>query len=124
MYTSQCLIVKWGHTLSDCFTVKNGVKQGGVLSPILFAIYTYRMFKKLESTGVGCHMGSYFSGTLAYADDLTLLSPCISGLKMLIEVYEQYVREFDILFNANKSQLLFYNVIFTQVWVGVNNSCK
>ena len=108
MYTSQCLRVKWGHTLSDCFTVKNGVKQGGVLSPILFAIYTDGMLQKLESTGVGCHMGSHFTGALAYADDLTLLSPSISGLKILIEVCEQYARDFDILFNGNKSQLLFY----------------
>ena len=40
MYTSQTLRVKWWHTVSNCLTVRNGVKQGGVLSPLLFAIYT------------------------------------------------------------------------------------
>ena len=35
----QSLRVKWGNTVSSEFTVSNGVKQGGVLSPILFAIY-------------------------------------------------------------------------------------
>ena len=39
MYTRQSLRVKWGNTVSSEFTVSNGVKQGGVLSPILFDIY-------------------------------------------------------------------------------------
>ena len=47
MYTSQTLRVKWVHTVSNCFTVRNGVKQGGVLSPLLFPIYTYSLLKRL-----------------------------------------------------------------------------
>ena len=31
--------VQWNGHYSDQFEVHNGVKQGGVLSPILFAIY-------------------------------------------------------------------------------------
>ena len=60
------------------FNVRNGVKQGGVLSPLLFAIYTDSLLKRLEDSGVGCHMGGHFTGTLAYADDITLLSPSMS----------------------------------------------
>ena len=40
MYTNQSFRVKWRNTSSDQFSVMNGVKQGGVLSPILFAVYT------------------------------------------------------------------------------------
>ena len=40
MYTSQTLRVKWEHAVSNYFPVRNGVKLGGVLSPLLFAIYT------------------------------------------------------------------------------------
>ena len=79
MYTSQTLRVKWGHTVSNCFTVRNGVKQGGVLSPLLFAIYNDSLLKRLEESDVGCHMGGHFTGALAYADDMTLLSPSMSG---------------------------------------------
>ena len=38
-YSSQQVSVKWSSSLSAPFTVSNGVWQGGVLSPILFAIY-------------------------------------------------------------------------------------
>ena len=50
MYTTQSLRVKWSDTTSPQFTVMNGVKQGGVLSPILFAIYTDGLLKRLEDT--------------------------------------------------------------------------
>ena len=41
MYTSQTLGVKWGHTVSNYFTVRNGLKQGGVLSPLLYTLIAY-----------------------------------------------------------------------------------
>ena len=40
-YSSQQVSVKWSSSLSAPFTVSNGVRQGGVLSPILFAIIIY-----------------------------------------------------------------------------------
>ena len=108
MYTSQTLRVKWGHTVSNYFTVRNGVKQGGVLSPLLFAIYTDSILKRLEESGVWCHMGGHFTRALAYADDITLLSPSMSGLRTLSKVCEEYATEFDVTFNGKKSQLLFF----------------
>ena len=105
MYTRQSLRVKRGNTVSD-FTVSNGVKQGGVLSPILFAIDTDGLLKRLEETGVGCHMGSRFTGALAYA-------PCKSALSILVSVCEKYASEFDILFNGSKSELLFFKGRFS-----------
>ena len=107
MYTRQSLRVKWRNTVSSEFTVSNGVKQGGVLSPILFAIYTDGLLKRLEETDVGCHMSSRFTGALAYADGITLLAPCKSALSILVSVCEKYASEFDILFNGSESKLLF-----------------
>ena len=46
------IVVKWGHAVSTCFTVRNGAKQGGVLSPLLFSIYTDSLLKRLEESGV------------------------------------------------------------------------
>ena len=38
-YQHQSMYVKWGSTLSSKFQVTNGVRQGGVLSPLLFNVY-------------------------------------------------------------------------------------
>ena len=35
----QYTCVRWGSTHSDFFPIGNGVKQGGILSPLLFNVY-------------------------------------------------------------------------------------
>ena len=37
MYSNQQCHVKWGEAASDSFGISNGVKQGGVISPLLFS---------------------------------------------------------------------------------------
>jgi len=52
----------------------NGVKQGGVLSPVLFCIYLDNLLVRLSRSGVGCFIGETFVGALAYADDIVLVT--------------------------------------------------
>ena len=61
MYTNQTLRVKWGSVMSESFTVMNGVKQGGVLSPVLFAVYTDGLLLRLQESGIGCHIGGHYA---------------------------------------------------------------
>ena len=72
MYTNQTLRVKWGSVMSESFTVINGVKQRGVLSHVLFAVYTDRLLLRLQESGIGCHMGGHYAGTLFYVDDINI----------------------------------------------------
>ena len=108
MYTRQKLRIRWNGEFSDGFSVSNGVKQGGVISPILFCVYIDELLVKLENSGVGCYMGRAFSGAFAYADDITLLCPSISALKEMIAICTKYAVEYDIKFNASKSQLIIF----------------
>ena len=41
---------------SAYFRLKNGVKQGGVLSPTLFNVYIDRLLVTLKNSGIGCHI--------------------------------------------------------------------
>lgn len=38
-YANQKMQIKWGDTVSTPFSVGNGVRQGGILSPGLFNLY-------------------------------------------------------------------------------------
>ena len=71
-YEHQRMCVRWGRVYSSSFTVTNGVRQGGILSPYLFNVYVDDLSVKLNS----CHVGCYYSGGcinhLMYADDLSL----------------------------------------------------
>ena len=73
--------------------------------PYLFSVYLDELFSKLQESGIGCKMGNSYAGCLAYADDLSLLSPTKIGLQKLVDLCEEYAKENYILFNGNKSQL-------------------
>ena len=45
--------VRWGTTISTQFTVANGVKQGGIISPILFNMYMDDLSIALNNSGIG-----------------------------------------------------------------------
>ena len=47
------MFVRWGDTISTQFTVANGVKQGGVISPILFNVYMDDLSTALNNSGIG-----------------------------------------------------------------------
>ena len=59
MYTYQQYYVKWNNERSNLFNVSNGVKQGSVISPLLFSIYIDELFSKLEYLGLGSPCRSY-----------------------------------------------------------------
>ena len=79
---------------SSPFTVSNGVKQGRVLSPILFCIYIDSLLYSQAEPGVGCFIGRLFVGALVYADDIVLLSPTASGMRMLLHLCDVFANDF------------------------------
>ena len=84
----QISCVSWGNHFSQYYELSNRVKQGGVLSPILFNIYIDKLLLELKESGYGCHINNTFIGVLCYADDVTLLSTSIRGLNAMISLCE------------------------------------
>jgi hypothetical protein len=79
-------VVKWQGELSRTFRILCGVRQGGVLSPILFAIYVDDLLNSLHSSGLGCHFRGVIFNSLMYADDLVLMSASLSDMRLLINL--------------------------------------
>ena len=89
--------------MSPYFTISNGVRQGGILSPWLFAVYMDDLSSLLNTSRIGCHINDVYINHLFYADDLCLMAPCAIALQELINVCYQYSNEIDLNFNATKS---------------------
>ncbi len=64
----------------------NEVKQGDVLSPIMFSIYMDELLKRLKQQSFGCRIGNKFLGRFSYADILTLDCPSIHCLQKMIDI--------------------------------------
>ncbi len=57
MYLISSAVVSQNGVKSEQFNICNGVKQGGVLSPLLFSIYINLLIQELNECKLGCHMG-------------------------------------------------------------------
>lgn len=84
------------------------MKQGGVLSPILFGLYLDRLIAALRQSGCGCYVGPHFAGCLAYADDVVLMAPTKTGLQQMIDICVQFSLEYKLKFNGSKSQYIIF----------------
>lgn len=108
MYTKQEFVVRWSGCSSNPCTVCNGVKQGGILSPILFIVYIDVLLGRLSASGLGCYIGNVFYGAMGYADDVVLLSPSVGGMDRMLDICSKFSFDYDVLFNATKSKTLIY----------------
>ena len=94
-----------GGTKSSSFTISNGVRQGGILSPKLFSVYTDDISNMLIRSGVGCYIDNVglCVNDVFYADDLCLMAPCAMALQELLNICHNYSIIVDLKFNAKKS---------------------
>ena len=99
-YRNQTAQVFWEGSFSRVFNIRNGVRQGAVLSPILFNLYTKDLFNLLEKIG-GPRIGGEFFGVFGYADDLALFSNSRTHLQTMLEVTENYASVYNIQFSTN-----------------------
>ena len=97
--------VMWRGCYSKSFKIFNGVKQSGVLSPVLFSIYIDELIKMVRNTGAGCFVGSKCCSILVYADDILLLAPTVTALRKLMAKCEEYSNIYSISFNPQKSNI-------------------
>jgi len=93
--------------------VSNGVKQGGVISPLLFIVYIDELIVLLNNSGFGCHVGTDFVGALGYADDLTLVCPSLNSLNHMLDICADFANQYNIVFNAKKTMCIKFGAPLT-----------
>ena len=101
MYLKQTAGVLWNGNKSDPFPISNGVKQGVVISPRLYCIYTDDLFSTLRKKKTGCWIGNQYIGILGYADDLLLLAPTHDALQEMMKTCETYANKLNLSFSTH-----------------------
>ena len=106
MYSINNATVRWKNYESRSFCMGNGIKQGGILSPYLFALYLDPLLSEVNLSKYGCYIGDNPCNIFAFADDVALVSQTVMGLKKLINICENYGAKFSVKFNPDKSQIM------------------
>ena len=101
IYLNQICNVSWNNCKSQVFEVKNGVKQGAILSPTLFSIYIDDLFELLSLSGVGCMINNCYYGAVSYADDIVLLCPNRDGLQKMINLTKSFFDSLDLIISLD-----------------------
>ena len=102
-YSAQEMQVKWRDSVSSPVHVRNGVRQGSVLSPCLFNVYINDLLEAINKCGDGARFSDVFVGCIAYADDIALVSPTVTGMQRMLDICSDYAIDHSLVFNDKKS---------------------
>ena len=104
--TNSYCVVKWNGVFSSWFKLNAGVRQGGVLSPSLFAVYVDDLLKKLSKCKLGCFIKTQICNAFMYADDLILISASLCHLQKMINICTAELTEINLSVNSKKCALI------------------
>ena len=98
--------VKFNGEVSDIYSIYRGTRQGGILSPIIFNIFLNDLLIELKSAQHGVRLGNMLLNSVAYADDVSLISATATGLQVLLDICGKYADKWRMRFNVTKSNCM------------------
>ena len=84
LYTGISSKVKWRGECGGNFPVKQGVKQGGILSTNFYKTYIDPLLNLLRSKRLGFRLGTVYVGGPTVADDLAYLTKFKDELQLML----------------------------------------
>ena len=82
--------VRW-EVFSKQFQIRNGVKLGGVILPVLFTVYHDNLFKFSTNVIIGFKISNNYLEVFGYKVDLTLLCQSLTGVKKMLNRYVKFI---------------------------------
>lgn len=107
LYMSNSAQVRIDGNLSNQMATRKGVRQGCVLSPMLFNIYSeFVMRHVLDNWHGGITIGGSKISNLRFADDTTLIAASQEELLALLSNLEQHSAAYGLSINYNKTKVM------------------
>ena len=108
IYEQVKYCVKVNGYKTDWFDVSVGLKQGCLLSPVLFNLFIDDLAKVLEQSGDGVLVDGIKISCLFYADDLILIGDSPEDLQHLFDILSQWSNNNGMNINIDKTKVVHF----------------
>ena len=105
LYWNQKAFIQTENGLSPEIHIKRGVRQGCVLSPCLFNLYTENIFREVGNDK-GIKIGGRIINNLRYADDTVLLAETKEDLQHILNEVNSVGERYGMKMNATKTKTM------------------
>ena len=103
------MFVKLTAGLTKPFTTSTGVKQGCVLSPLIFNLFINDLPGQYDQHCDPVYVGEQPVHALMFADDVVVFSQSAAGLRRAITTTVEYFTNINLSVNYDKSQVMVFN---------------
>ena len=108
LYAGQEATVRTGHGTTDWFQIRKGIRQGCILSPCFFNLYTEYLMRnaELDEAQAGIKIAGRNSNNLRYADDTMLMAESEEELKSLLMKVKEESEKAGLKLNIQKTKIM------------------
>ena len=107
LYADQEATIRTGHGTTDWFQIGKGIRQGCILSPSLFNLYTVYIIRNAGlETQDGIKIAGRNINNLRYADDTTLMAESEEELKSLLMKVKEESEKVALKLNIQKTKIM------------------
>ena len=122
LYQGQKATIRWNNEHSKFFEIQKGVRQGCILSPHLFNIYTEQIMRNADIEDMGIKCGGRNITNLRYADDTALLADNITSMRRILHRVDTAGTRAGLKLNAKKTKVMHIGDENTQGIIRINRS--
>ena len=106
LYDGQVGTIKWDGKNTPEFPILKGVRQGCIISPHLFNLYTEHIMREADIGEFGVSVGGQRISNMRYADDTGLLEKTLNQAEELTRRVNETGKRYGLKLNVKKTKLM------------------
>ena len=106
LYWHQTASIRTAAGCSNKVSIQRGVRQGCILSPALFNLYSELLLKEAMDNCTGVMLNGINLTNIRYADDTVLLASNVQSLQMMLDALCSKCKEYRMELNAKKTKTM------------------
>jgi len=106
LYWTQEAAIKIEDSISNWTTIRRGVRQGCIISPLLFNFYTEHIMRESKLENEGIQIGGRQVNNLRYTDDTVLLAGNVEELQNMITKVKETSEKYGLRLNTKKTKVM------------------